>query len=226
MGFFDRFKKGKEAPTNSDPRERGYVNVGRSIFPVIKSKSDKMLQIGVDDSKIITKELCEDACVAYALDTGKQYVYLSNARLREFGIPLEDLEAIALRNLKALTQNGLKMGTLDFSDQNPQIKPFYALMLDGNLEPSMMLVDEFWNHAQTICNDDVIAVSIPARDELFFSPFKLIESFRTMKVFASKRWDEAVAENRGLSGSLYIRKKGKWYQFREEPDFFEKMYTE
>jgi hypothetical protein len=103
---------------------------------------------------------------------------------------------------------------MDLSDQNPQIKPFYRVEMDNNFNPSMMLLDEFWETtAKQIVKSDTIAVSIPAKNILFFSDMKLMESFRTMRPVANQMYDSSVQDNIQLTKNTYIRKNGKWILF-------------
>ncbi len=102
---------------------------------------------------------------------------IADSHLKDFGLKLEDVKAVALRNLKNKLNQNCKIGTMDLSAMNPQIKPFFKVEMDANYNPSIMLIDEFWEQAaKPAAKTDLIAVSIPAKNLLFFSDLKLREA--------------------------------------------------
>lgn len=104
-------------------------------------------------------------------------------------------------------------------------KTFYKLEMDANYPPSMMLVDELWdNTAKEIVKSDTIAVSIPAKNLLFFSDMKLMESFRTMRPVAEHMYQASIKDNIHLAKNTYIRKNGKWILFLDTAEQMEELW--
>ena len=166
------------------------------------------------NNPIITEKLSDEIVVCYVLDLGDRFEMVSNKHLSDFGLTLEDLKQVAHRNLIQKINANCKISVMDFSQQNPQIKPFYRIDMDANFNPSMMLVDEFWDaNVKDIIKSDTIAVSIPAKNILFFSDMKIMESFRTMRPVANQMYEASVKDGIELSKNTYIRKNGKWILF-------------
>lgn len=224
MGLFDKLFGKKESmpatqsldtPIADVKKDReGYVNVGQSIFPVIKPSDDPRIKMSVNNNLILTDPLSEGIVTCYVLDMGDNFEMLSQSHLQSFGLTIEDVRNVAIRNLINKVNANCKIGIMDFSDQNPAIKPFFKVDMDNNFNPSMMLLDEFWEStAKKIVKSDTIAVSIPAKNLLFFSDMKLMESFRTMRPVANQMYDASVNDGIALTTNTYIRKNGKWILF-------------
>lgn len=224
MGLFDKLFGKKESkpatqsldtPISDVKKDReGYVNVGQSIFPVIKTSDDPRIKMSVNNNPILTDPLSEGIVTCYVLDMGDNFEMLSQSHLQSFGLTIEDVRNVAIRNLINKVNANCKIGIMDFSDQNPAIKPFFKVDMDNNFNPSMMLLDEFWEStAKNIVKSDTIAVSIPAKNLLFFSDMKLMESFRTMRPVANQMYDASVNDGIALTTNTNIRKNGKWILF-------------
>ncbi|GEM_PF-2084891 len=196
----------------------GYVSLGRSIFPVIKDENDQRIIFSqsTPNSKLITAPIADGILKCYVLDTGNQFEMLSESHLKQFNLERDMVERTAMRNLvdKFNERNGIMVQ--DFSKQIPDSKPFYKIDMDANYPPSMMLVDEFWETtAKSVVKSDLIAVSIPAKNLLFFSDFRTIESFRTMKPVAEQLYEASIQDNLHLTKNTYVRKNGKWIKFED-----------
>jgi uncharacterized protein YtpQ (UPF0354 family) len=192
----------------------GYLNVGQSIFPIIKSEDDQKIKMSLNSNPIVTEKISDGIVLCYVLDMGNTFEMISQKHLNDFGLTIQDVKQVALRNLTNKVNSNCKVGVMDLSDQNPKIKPFYRIEMDNNFNPSMMLLDEFWETtAKQIVKSDTIAVSIPAKNILFFSDMKLMESFRTMRPVANQMYDSSVQDNIQLTKNTYIRKNGKWILF-------------
>ena len=217
-----------DKPIEEIKKEReGYVSLGRSIFPVIKNADDPRITMSQNNpgNKIITSPIAEGIVKCYVLDIGEKFEMISEAHLKQFGLDKEVVDNTALRNLtdKFNQRNGISVQ--DFSQQSPQAKPFYKLEMDANYPPSMMLIDEFWdNTAKEIVKSDRIAVSIPAKNLLFFSDFRLMESFRTMRPVAEHMYNASIQDNIQLTTNTYVRKDGKWIKFENTPEQMEELW--
>lgn len=214
--------KSLDTPIEEIKKERdGYISVGRSIFPVIKSVSDPRIIMSEKSTgiKLITEPIAEGIIKCYVLDIGDKYEMISESHLKQLGLDKEIVDNTAIRNLvdKFNEKNGISIQ--DFSQYNPKSKPFYKLEMDANYPPSMMLIDQFWdNTAKEIVKSDRIAVSIPAKNLLFFSDYRQMESFRTMRPVAQQMYDASIEDNIHLTTNTYIRKDGQWIKFEDTPE--------
>lgn len=224
MGLFDKFFGKKKSQQTGHPLDKpisevkkdreGYVNLGQNIFPVIKSVDDPRIKMAVNNNPLLTDPLSDGIVTCYVLDMGDNFEMLSQSHLKDFGLTIDDIRQVALRNLVNKVNANCKIGVMDLSDQNPAIKPFYSVEMDNNFNPSMMLIEEFWEKtAKDIVKSDTIAVSIPAKNLLFFSDMKLMESFRTMRPVANQMYEASVSDGIALTTNTYIRKNGKWILF-------------
>lgn len=224
MGLFDKIfgKKTSKSAEHSletsisemQKYREGYVNVGQSIFPVIKSADDPKIKMSANNNPLLVDPLSDGIVTCFVLDMGDNFEMLSQSHLKDFGLSIEDVRQVAIRNLINKVNSNCKIGVMDLSDQNPAIKPFYRVEMDNNFNPSIMLLDEFWEStAQNIVKSDTIAVSIPAKNLLFFSDMKLMESFRTMRPVANQMYEASVSDGIALTNNTYIRKNGKWILF-------------
>lgn len=228
MGLFNKLfgkkeststKQSVDTPISEVQKDReSYLNVGQSIFPMIKSIDDPRISMVSNSNPLITEALSEGIVTCYALDTGDNYEMLSQSHLLNFGLTIEDIRVVAMRNLIKKVNENCQISVLDLSEQNPAIKPFYQIEMDADFNPSMMLLDQFWETtAKDIVKSDTIAVSIPAKNLLFFSDMKLMESFRTMRLVAKQMYDASISDGIALTTNTYIRKNGKWILFLDTP---------
>lgn len=217
-----------DKPVEEIKKEReGYVSLGRSIFPVIKSVDDPRIVMSQKSSanKIITSPVAEGIVKCYVLDIGNTFEMISESHLKQFGLDQEVVDNTAFRNLVDRFNERNAVSIQDFSNHIPKAKPFYKIEMDANYPPSMMLIDEFWEStAREIVKTDRIAVSIPAKNLLFFSDFRLMESFRTMMPVAQQMYNVSIQDNIQLTTNTYIRKDGRWIRFDDTPQQWEKLW--
>ena len=176
-------------------------------------------------NKLITTEIAEGIVVCYVIDIGDKLERISERHLKQFNLDVEMVHNTAMRNLVDKVNENCKIGIQDYSATNPQIKPFYSVEFDSNYNPSMMLLSDFWETmAKEVTKSDMIAVSIPANNILFFSDFHLVESFRTMRPVANSLYDASIEDRLALTKETYIRKDGKWIRFLDtEEQYLELM---
>jgi len=230
MGFFDRLFGKKEeqstkysldTPIEDFKKEReGYVNVGQNIFPIIKSEDDPKINLSASIAGAVLKDSFADGIVVcYVLDMGDNFEMLTTKHLINFGLTIEDVRQVATRNLVNKVNTKCQVGVMDLSDSSPKAKPFFRLDMDNNFNPSMMLLDEFWDEsAKEMVKSDTIAVSIPAKNILLFSDMKLMESFRTMRPVANQLYESSISDGIALTKNTFIRKNGKWVLFLDTPE--------
>jgi hypothetical protein len=95
---------------------------------------DNGVSLAHRDAPII-KDLTNSLCVAYVVDEGGHFKYLQNRDCEKSGLSKSEIHKISVRNLAELAKERI------------QIRPYgniYAVMLDGNFEASLILVDGLW----------------------------------------------------------------------------------
>jgi uncharacterized protein YtpQ (UPF0354 family) len=203
----------------------GYISLGRSIFPVIKSLEDEGIKLTNNINPLVKREIAEGIVVCYVIDLGDKLERISKSHLKQFNLDAEVIHNTAMRNLVDKVNENCKIKIHDYSSSNPEIKPFFEIEFDRNYNPSIMLLDDFWDTtAKEVTKSDLVAVSIPATNIIFMSDFKLMESFRTMRPVANSLYDGSLQEKLQLTKDTYIRKDGKWIKFLDtEEQFMELM---
>jgi uncharacterized protein YtpQ (UPF0354 family) len=211
MAFFDRlFSKIENNQIKED--KEVLVNVERSIFPVIRNPDDPKIKFNTPP--VLTDNLADGIVICYVLEMGDNFGMLSESNLKGFGLTIDDVRQLAMRNLIDKVNANCKVIVKGISRQTPKIKPFYGVEMSNNFNPSMMLLDEFWDiTVKDILRSEIIAVSIPARNIISFSDMKVIESFRSMQSVTNHIYETSIKDGIALTTNTYIRKNGKWDLF-------------
>ena len=106
--------------------------------------------------KILNKYLL----VTYLVDTGKIFEYVQYQDLHKNSLTENEMHNIGIHNLTTLAETG-----------NLRIAPYgniFAVLLDGNFEASMLLLDSLWNDSFRQFVDGEYLVAVPNRDILAF----------------------------------------------------------
>ena len=192
------------------------VSVGRSIYPMIKSADDaRIIASRHSPNPIITRDLAEGIVVTYALDVGTNFEFITPSHCQQFAINDDDLIALSERNLLARSQGKINVEKMDFTATIPEAEPFYRVRLDNNLDSSIMLVDDFWKHVCSELRTELVAVTLPAKNILFFADYHKIFSFRLMRPFSGKMYEASKQDHIEISPNTYIRKDGRWILFND-----------
>jgi uncharacterized protein YtpQ (UPF0354 family) len=223
MGLFDKLfgkkeehkKTTLETPIEEYKREQqSGVNIGQSIYPTLKRKDDPRIHLTKGNQSVIKIDYLDDLYLCFNLDMGTHYEMVKQELLETTNLTLDDLRKAAMRNLVNKVNASCKIKVEDFSSAIPQAKPFYGVQFDNDLNASILLSDEFWDtNAKEIVKSDRIAVSVPAKNLIYFSDMRLMESFRAMRPVGSHMYNASVADGIHLTDKAYIRKDGKWILF-------------
>ena len=219
-------KTGLDTPMEEVKKStEGYVSLGRNIFPAIKSVDDPGIKLTKNSNPMITSHIADGIVLCYVIDIGDKLERICESHLKQFNLDADTIHKTAMRNLIDKVNGNTQIKVYDYSKTRPEIKPFYGVEFDSNYNPSIMMLDEFWDTtAKEVCKSDLIAVSIPANNIIFFSDFKLMESFRTMRPVANNMYDASIEDRLNLTKETYIRKDNKWIKFLDtEEQFIELM---
>jgi len=228
MGLFSFLgKKPTKTPldqtTEDYIKNRQAISVGKNIFPMIKPADDsRILASRFTSNPVITRELAEGIVVTYGLDLGQGFETITTKHCKQFCISHQELAAISARNLLTRTDGRINVEKMDFSSSIPEAEPFYRARLDNNLDSSVMLVDNFWKQAATMLKTDLIAVTLPAKNTLYFADYHSIFSFRLMRPFSGRMYEASKQDRIEISPNTYVRKNNRWILF----DDTEKQHME
>jgi uncharacterized protein YtpQ (UPF0354 family) len=177
------------------------------ILPLIKRIEPEGMYPSADvpDTDLpITEQLAGGLLVAYVFDMPGMFRYLSAGTCSLLHLTIGDLRPLAVRNL---TRRRAR----------PQIKaaPTGAmLVLDSDLEASLLLVDHLWEQIGTQLPGDLIA-AVPSRDTLFVAssqePGGTAALTRAVDAVWRKSEDRLL-----LTRSLLIRDGKSWSPFTSQ----------
>jgi uncharacterized protein YtpQ (UPF0354 family) len=158
--------------------------------------SDNEVSLAYRDAPII-KDLNSSLCVAYVVDEGRHFKYLQNRDCEKSGLSRSEIHEISVGNLK------------EFAKERIQIRPhgnIYAVILDGNFEASLILVDGLWEKGLAHLAPNGFVAALPARDILAFCDANSAEGIAELNQLIER------VENGDhmLSRELYRRGDGGW----------------
>lgn len=154
---------------------------------------------GSEDDRMVMR-VSKGFGVAYLVDKGEFYTYANHGDLKRTGTGPSELHAIGLRNLTALVNGkpGLSVH---------EAGPVHALIMGGQFEASLVLVDELWDGPLKQYAPNGFVVAIPSRDVLAFCDAKSAEGLAELKRVVARVSADGVPP---ITDQLYARRGGRW----------------
>lgn len=163
--------------------------------------SDREMILSHSDAPMV-KDLTNGLCVTYVIDEGGHFKYLQNRDCEKSGLSESEIHKVSVDNLAELAKERI------------QIRPYgniYAVMLDGNFEASLILVDGLWEKGLAHLAPNGFVAALPARDILAFCDANSVEGIAELNQLIEriKNGDHM------LSRELYRRGDGGWRPFNQ-----------
>jgi hypothetical protein len=172
-----------------------------------RSKSTRRrVELSGADAPVL-RPLADGLLVAYVVDQGDHFEFVQHRHLEADGCSEEELHAVAVANLARQASGSLQVA------RNSEV---FAVLMGGNFEASLMVLDDVWENGfrQFVTGEYVVAC--PARDLLGFCDATSAAGLRELlAVSAMARSDDI---DHPLSDRLYRRVGGHWQLFDAEPD--------
>ncbi len=220
--FGNKEKKQRENSTLSveKQRETKLLEKFNSIYPYFKQflpisnatspenllsdviQTDKTKVYSAPDLKFVVKNICADLNCFYIYDNELGFEIIQEEELDKLKISKEELHEIALSNYRKLISKKLK------AQSNSEA---FWFILDGNLEASLILVDEIWDQIEEQVKEDIV-VCVPSRDVIIAtgkSKTKVIEDF------SEKAKEILLNGDHTLSKNWFVRENKEWKIFKE-----------
>lgn len=214
----------KDLAYNPDLEKQGYINLGKSIFPLVRNRNESKFTMQMPPgSELCTKLIAGDLLIVYVVDAGENFQYFNYGMLEKYNLPFEELEKTGLRNLFAKTDGNLKIQTIDTKDENnPDAAPFLRVILDGTYDISLLAGPNFLEKMKDVVNDEAVAFAAPRKDVLLLSPVKYKYTLMQMALTAGSLYSNAVTadDNTSLSNAILIRKDGDWIAHENNEHFY------
>jgi uncharacterized protein YtpQ (UPF0354 family) len=190
-----------------------YVALGSSeeatldaMVPMVKSKAWlKDMQEAMsrakngDSSSLFYEQLNDELFVVYAINSAQSIRYVDADEIAGFGLPREELRALASRNLRGFVP-GITI------ERGPLVSMVVA---GGDFEASLILFPDLWERERARMKGDPV-FSIPARDLLLFADSADKQGVDKLKSLAADMNNEAIYP---LTDALFIAKEGRFEPF-------------
>ena len=146
----------------------------------------------------VTRVLGHRLLAAYLVDEGDSFRYVQYRHLAEAGLSMEELHAIAVKNLAALAEERVEVR---------QYGNIYAVLMGGNFEASLVLFEEFWSEWYSQLAPNGYVVAFPARDILAFGDSSSAEAINELNQVCLRGNNEG---DHPLTNTLYRREGSSW----------------
>ena len=141
--------------------------------------------------------------VLYAVDEGEGFTFITGQDLKTEGVGIEDVHRMGLRNLAAKIEG----------DRGLSLRPhgaFHALILDGNFEASLPLVDGLWDGPLRQYAPNGFVLAVPARDICAFCDTHSREGIAELEALVKR---VTAGGDHLLTEQLLTRENGIWKPF-------------
>ena len=132
------------------------------IVPLVKqvlpsSDPSPCLELSDDDAPL-SEPFLPGLCLLFAFDRPSEYEIVAGRHVRALGLAPSSLRALAVTNLRRRLPDIQRHGD----------HPAYMLTAGGNLESSLLLLDDLWDQ-QSMDVPGALVAAVPARDVLLFT---------------------------------------------------------
>jgi len=192
----------------SNLKTDSWTDVKDRIYPMIKPASNEdygtstRFELKDSDLPIIEPYLSE-LHITYVIDNEGYYTIVNSGDLKQWNINKDTLSKTAMENLNILAN-----GRAQFHGDST----YGMIVLNGNLEASLMLSDGFWEAiAQTIKQKNLV-IGIPAKDVLLITHLESSEGILTLKQAINKIYEQG---DHLITKWLFKRVAGAWSKFEQ-----------
>ncbi len=172
---------------------------------------------------LLTDKLCEGIVTCYLIDFGDKFEMISNSHLERIGLTKLEVREVAFRNLRKKVQVNYTIGVIDYSRQNPNLKPFNKIDMDEEFNPSLLCLYSPWEQIEINLKSNSIAVSTPAKIFMLLTDMRNLESLISIRAIANKMCERALTDGTSITPETFIRKDGKWILFLDTDDHLNEL---
>lgn len=139
--------------------------------------------------------------VVYLVDRGDRYQWLTHGELADWGRSEQQAHAVAMRNLARLAPR------MRYARQPGS---YTGLVLNGNQEASLMLLDELWDREIAPQTPNGAVVSIAARDVCAFCDAADADAVQGLRGLGARLRSGGTPASQLVTDRLFVRRKGRW----------------
>jgi len=173
------------------------------IVPLIK-RSVKTSEGAIrlpERNELMAEPLVGDLHVFYAFDLPGLFKFVSRNDCEALGLDVAELRALSVRNLIKRRRK-------------PEIKQAdtgVMLILDGDLEASLLLVDHIWAQLAPQIPGDLIA-AVPTRDVLAVTGTDVDDGLAVLSSAVSRVWENPATDPKLLLTRSLLKRQGPSWQ--------------
>lgn len=151
------------------------------------------------DDEPILRPLGNGLVVAYLVDEGDRFVWVQQRHVTAEGVTQVELHQQSLLNLDRKANEMLSVTDLG---------SFFACVLDGNFEASLLLLDNLWDKQLSELVPNGFIAGVPARDILMFCDSNSEPGMKEISERIERVWPEG---DHLLRRELYVRDNRSWH---------------
>lgn len=155
------------------------------------------MELSESESPVI-REIGHRLLAAYVVDEDDASTYVQHRHLAHAGMSVDELHASAVKNLAVLAEGQVEVRSYG---------NIYAVLMGGNFEASLVLLEEFWAEWCSHLAPNGYVVAIPARDMLAFGDASSSEAIDELNQVCQRIAGEA---DHPLTNTLYRREGSTW----------------
>jgi len=159
--------------------------------------AEPTLHLGPADAPV-QKRLGNGLVLGYLVDRGGHFEYVLGRHLEAEGLTREALHEAALANLVQRVSEGVQLHPVGDA---------FALILDGNFEASLLLLDGLWEESLAGYAPSGLVVAVPARDVLAFADSASPQGVEQLRDIVARTFDGG---DHLLVSHLLRREAGAW----------------
>lgn len=170
------------------------------LKPLLSDDEEPALSLPKADEPVF-RQTIQGLVAAFLVDEGDRFVYVAQRDLSTDRVTEDELERLGRQDLERLAVQNLRV---------TQHGPVFAVLLDGNFEASLLLVDSLWDEKLVGLVSERFVVTIPARDVLAFcdsASYEGVDQLRSISARVTDGGDHLLPPN------LYIRSNGAWHVY-------------
>jgi uncharacterized protein YtpQ (UPF0354 family) len=147
----------------------------------------------------IVRGFAGDLLVTYVMDLGDCYHLVAKSHLGASGLDRDELHRVGLDNLAALV-----------NQRSTVVQPYgniFAVLMGGDFEASLLLLDGLWDETFRRWVDGDYAVAVPARDILAFCDARSAAGIDELEQLIGRAFG---GFDHQLSRRIYTGRPGRW----------------
>jgi hypothetical protein len=150
------------------------------------------------DQQPVVTPVAPGLYAVYLVDMGEHFAYVQHHHLTTLNAPPNGLHELGLINLGQIAEKQLRIVAHG---------AIHGLLLDGQFEASLMLLDDLWDGALAAHAPNGPVVALPTPDVLAFCDFASAVGLQELRALVQRTWPGA---SQRLTPSLYHRHAGRW----------------